>query len=161
MIGNKDASTCPLMHILAVLSGKWKASIIWYLGTSTQKVLRYGELRQAMPYKISHKVFIEQVGELERDGIIDRKEYDEMPPRVEYSLTPMGRALLQVLFALRDWSVLYGDYDASFLARSQGRIDETGITYGDEGDTAAGHLCVTLKSDDENAQAKIKEHLGL
>ena len=129
MIGNKDAA-CPLMHALAMLSGKWKASIIWYLGVSEKEYYRFNEFKKEFPYNVTHKVFLDQLRELEEDGLVRREEYDEQPPRVEYSLTNKGRSLLVVLFALRDWCVLYdGNYDIDDLLHSPGNVQSESIVY--------------------------------
>lgn len=129
MIGNKDMATCPLMHSLSVLSGKWKPSIIWYLSVLFNGSCRYGELKRSFPYNVSHKVFTDQLRELAADGILEREEFDEMPPRVEYTLTAKGRSLAQILYLLRDWGVLYGDYDPEVLVKSRGIYCENEVCY--------------------------------
>lgn len=162
MVGNKDSDTCPLMSTLGVVDGKWKASIIWYLGELGGVAVRYGKLKAAFPYSVSHKVFTEQLRALERDGIVSRREYDEMPPRVEYSLTSMGDAFLQLLRALRDWGVIYGDYSGKELGRSHGVRRGNGIAYfsgkagaPDQSGKRVPEFLVFVQYGDSIAQAKM------
>ena len=84
---------------LNVLGGKWKILILWHL---KDDIRRFGELKRLMP-KITEKMLIQQLRELETDGIVARKVYTEVPPRVEYSFTGYGRSLEPVLHALCDW----------------------------------------------------------
>jgi DNA-binding HxlR family transcriptional regulator len=82
-----------------IVGGKWKALILWALKERTH---RFGELRRAVP-GISEKMLAQQLRELQGNGIVRRAEYDEVPPRVEYSLTDAGRSLLEALLPLGDW----------------------------------------------------------
>ena len=91
-------STCTMTRTMGVLGGKWKLIIISYL---TQP-RRFGQLAQRLSL-ISRKVLTEQLRELEEDGIVRREAFAELPPRVEYSLTPHGLALLPILDQLSDW----------------------------------------------------------
>ena len=84
---------------LDVIGGKWKPIILCHLGEKSQ---RNGELKKLIP-NISQKVLTQQLRELEQDGIISRKIYGEVPPRVEYSLTKEGRSLREILLAMSDW----------------------------------------------------------
>jgi DNA-binding HxlR family transcriptional regulator len=84
---------------LAVLSGKWKVVILWKLYRGTT---RFNELRRSIG-GVSQHVLAAQLRELEADGVLTRKVFAEVPPRVEYTLTPHGRALGEVLRALSDW----------------------------------------------------------
>lgn len=88
-----------MTRTVGVLGGKWKMIIITYLG---QRRVRFGQLAQQMSL-ISRKVLTEQLRELEEDGIIRREAFAELPPRVEYSLTEHGLALLPILGQLREW----------------------------------------------------------
>lgn len=94
------ASDCPATTTLEIIGGKWKPIIIWLLMVEP---LRFGELHKAIP-GMALKVLSRQLKELEADGIIDRKAYPEVPPRVEYSLTPKGESLKDVLQMLADWT---------------------------------------------------------
>jgi DNA-binding HxlR family transcriptional regulator len=91
-------STCTMTRTMGVLGGKWKLIIISYL---TQP-RRFGQLAQRLSL-ISRKVLTEQLRELEEDGIVRREAFAELPPRVEYSLTPHGLALLPILDQLSAW----------------------------------------------------------
>lgn len=84
---------------LDVIRGKWKLSILCHLGNGT---LRTGELRRKMP-GISQKVLTEQLRELEAANVITRRVYQEIPPRVEYSLSPRGQSLRSILLEMSDW----------------------------------------------------------
>src|ERR1700686_129987 len=89
----KDAFICGLDAALAVLGGKWKPLILYHLAHGTR---RYGELRRAVG-AVSDKMLIQQLKELQADGVIDRCDYEEVPPKVEYVLTPFGRTLAKAL----------------------------------------------------------------
>jgi DNA-binding HxlR family transcriptional regulator len=84
---------------LSAIGGKWKILILWHLGIRTN---RYSELRRQIP-GITEKMLIQQLRELERDGIIERRVYPEVPPRVEYGFSAYGASLRPVLCALRTW----------------------------------------------------------
>jgi DNA-binding HxlR family transcriptional regulator len=86
---------------LAAIGGKWKILILWHLGIRTS---RYSELRRQIP-GITEKMLIQQLRELERDGIIERRVYPEVPPRVEYAFSAYGASLRPVLCALRTWGM--------------------------------------------------------
>jgi DNA-binding HxlR family transcriptional regulator len=90
---------CGLEAALAVLGGKWKPLILYNL---VRNVHRYGELKRAVG-GVTDKVLIQQLKELERDEIISRIDFQEIPPKVEYSLTPFGRSLATALGTLCVW----------------------------------------------------------
>ncbi|MXV08304.1 helix-turn-helix domain-containing protein [Xanthomonas sp. LMG 9002] len=90
---------CGLEAALSVLSGKWKPLILYNLAMN---VHRYGELRRAIGGG-ADKVLIQQLKELERDLIVARIDFQEIPPRVEYSLTPFGQSLAAALVGLCEW----------------------------------------------------------
>ena len=92
--------TCGLDATLRLISGKWKPLIIYFL--CQQGPIRYGELRRAVR-DVSDKVLIQQLKELEADKIVKRTDYKEVPPRVDYALTPLGRSLAQALEPLCAW----------------------------------------------------------
>jgi DNA-binding HxlR family transcriptional regulator len=90
---------CGLDAAVDVVGGKWKALILWELD---QRPHRFGELRRALG-TITEKVLIQQLKELERDGIVDREVHAQVPPKVVYSLTPLGVGLNAALTPLGDW----------------------------------------------------------
>ncbi len=91
---------------LLVIGGKWKPVIIYHIGLAN--VLRFSELRRSIP-DITERMLTRQLRELEADGLVIRTVYRQVPPKVEYSLTPMGSKLLPILDKLRDWGVEYED----------------------------------------------------
>ncbi|SFI14721.1 winged helix-turn-helix transcriptional regulator [Albimonas pacifica] len=95
----RPSFTCGLDAALAVIGGKWKPLILFHLAHETR---RYGELRRAIG-KVSDKVLIQQLKELEADGIVDRRDFQEIPPKVEYSLTRFGGTLAEALGPLCAW----------------------------------------------------------
>ncbi len=97
---NVMTKTCPSRTSLARIANKWTAMIVIALG---QERLRFGDLR-ATVQGISGKVLTETLRDLERDGLVARHAYAEMPPRVEYELTPLGRTLHAPLHALGTWA---------------------------------------------------------
>ena len=84
---------------IAAVGGKWKTMILWKLGNRTR---RYGELKRLLP-EITEKMLISQLRELESDGILCRTSYGEVPPCVEYALTPHGEKLVPVLETMCGW----------------------------------------------------------
>jgi len=95
-----DAEECPITATIDVIGGKWKPPIIWLLMDGP---MRFGELSKTMP-NMALKVLSKQLKELEADGIIVRKAYPEVPPRVEYSLSEKGESLRPVMYLLSEWS---------------------------------------------------------
>jgi len=88
---------------LSVLKGKWKATLIWELH---ERPIRFGALRRRVA-GISEKMLFEQLRQLEADGIVRREEFDEVPVRVEYSLTPAGAALNDAVHAMAEWAMVH------------------------------------------------------
>ncbi|MGV3615605.1 MAG: winged helix-turn-helix transcriptional regulator [Fimbriimonas sp.] len=86
---------------LKILEGRWKMIIIFHLFDG--KVLRFSELERAIP-GVSQKMLIQQLRELERDGVVHRTVYPEVPPKVEYRLTELGQALCPALDAILVWA---------------------------------------------------------
>jgi len=89
--------TCGLDATLRVIAGKWKPLILYFLAQGGPT--RYGELRRAMR-DVSDKMLIQQLKELTADGLVRRTDYREVPPRVDYALTPLGGSLAQALVPL-------------------------------------------------------------
>jgi DNA-binding HxlR family transcriptional regulator len=92
-------ANCPVETTLAVIGGKWKPLILWRLKSG---VWRFGELQRLVP-GVTRKMLTQHLRELERDGIVARKVYSEVPLKVEYSLTLYGRTLKPLLKELCDW----------------------------------------------------------
>jgi DNA-binding HxlR family transcriptional regulator len=101
-INNKHYQ-CPVEATLDVIGGKWKPIILWQLRTEK---LRFSGLQQSMK-GISPKMLTKQLRELEGNGLILREIYPEIPPKVEYSLTELGKTVLPVLDALCKWGNEY------------------------------------------------------
>jgi DNA-binding HxlR family transcriptional regulator len=97
---------CPFVTAQQLLSGRWALLVLHYLSRET---LRFGQLQRAMP-EMTQATLSKQLKAMEHSGLIVRTAYSQIPPRVEYSLSEMGRAFLPVLDALEDWGSLYIDY---------------------------------------------------
>ncbi len=95
---------CYFELALLVIGGKWKPIILFHLAQGG--VMRYSELRRAMP-GVTERMLARQLRELERDGLVSREVFREVPPRVEYRLTDMGCAMIPALLGLREWGVVY------------------------------------------------------
>ncbi len=95
----KRATKCPAETTLSVIGGRWKTLILWQLFQGTR---RFSELYRAMD-GITQKMLAQQLREMEKDGIVNRRIFAQVPPRVEYSLTPMGRSLKPVVDAMCKW----------------------------------------------------------
>lgn len=90
---------CPVAATLQLIGGKYKALLLWHL---SGKILRFNELRRLVP-EATPKMLTQQLRELEGDGLIARKVYAVVPPKVEYSLTPRGESLFPILQAMYAW----------------------------------------------------------
>ncbi|WP_307267879.1 helix-turn-helix domain-containing protein [Peribacillus sp. V2I11] len=86
-----------------MIGGKWKGIILYNLISGPK---RFNELRRLMPYTTKHMITL-QLRELERDGIVHREIYREIPPKVEYSLTAFGETLKPIIYLMRDWGDMY------------------------------------------------------
>ena len=105
----KEDIRCPLEYGLEIFGGKWKSRIICVL--AAKEVLRYSELRREMG-NITDAVLSVTLKELIADDIVIRKSYDEIPPRVEYSLTDKGSSVLPILQTICQWSGAYHKEDS-------------------------------------------------
>ncbi|MGE5333202.1 MAG: winged helix-turn-helix transcriptional regulator [Nitrososphaerota archaeon] len=112
--------SCSVEATLDVIGGKWKGVILFYLLDDKR---RFGELRRLLP-EVTQRMLTLQLRELEEAGIVHREVYREVPPRVEYSLTPFGKTLEPILLLMRAWG---DDYMGQLLvlrrereARTQG-----------------------------------------
>lgn len=94
---------CPVETTLTLISDKWKVLILRDLLTGTK---RFGELKKSLD-GVSQKVLTSQLRQMEANGLLTRKVYAEVPPRVEYTLTELGYSLEPVLEAMRDWGEAY------------------------------------------------------
>lgn len=90
----------PFVEALSIIEGKWKLKIIYEL--ACDQMLRYGELKKNIT-NITHKMLSAQLKELEKDGMIIRKQYNQIPPKVEYSLSEKGESFVPILNQLCDW----------------------------------------------------------
>lgn len=107
-----DARWCPIEVTLEVIGGMWKVIIIRELLTGTK---RYSELHRALKHA-THKMLAQQLRELEKDGIVTRKVYPVVPPKVEYSLTPLGLKLDPLLKLMQNWGNEVMEYRQEFTA---------------------------------------------
>ncbi|MFI8857919.1 winged helix-turn-helix transcriptional regulator [Streptomyces prasinus] len=116
------AYLCGIDAAMDVIGGKWKVLILWALH---ERPYRFGALRRELP-GITEKVLASHLRELESDGVVHREEYDENPPRVEYSLTPKGTAFNEALEPLGAWgrANVLGPLGPSAAAREMGVDDD-------------------------------------
>jgi len=94
-----DANRCPVDQAIELVGGKWKPLILWRLSAGT---LRFGQLQRTMP-QVTQRMLTLPLRELESAGLVQRTVYPEVPPKVEYMLTALGRSVLPVLEALGQW----------------------------------------------------------
>ncbi len=107
---------CTVAVTLEIIGGKWKSLILWHLSFKT---LRFSQLQRRLG-TITQKMLTQQLRELEGDGMINRKVYAEVPPRVEYSLTELGESVVPILKLMCQWGKDYlGDSDDSATGRCQ------------------------------------------
>jgi DNA-binding HxlR family transcriptional regulator len=101
------ATKCPAEITLAVIGGRWKVLILYQL---FQGVKRFSELQRALT-GITQKMLTQQLREMERDGIVQRTVYPQVPPKVEYRLTPLGESLKPVVNAMCRWGIQHSGKD--------------------------------------------------
>lgn len=94
---------CSVEAALEVIGGKWKGVLIYHLLEST---LRFGELKRRLP-GVTQRMLTQQLRELESDGVISRRIFAQVPPRVDYSLTDFGLTLRPLVMLMRDWGDAY------------------------------------------------------
>jgi DNA-binding HxlR family transcriptional regulator len=97
-----DLAAAGVEEAMRIIEGRWKMLILFQL--FAHGTLRFSELERAIP-AVSQKMLIQQLRELERDGVVARKVYPEVPPKVEYSLTEIGDALCPALDELLQWAM--------------------------------------------------------
>jgi len=100
---DQHSNLCPVTAVQNTLMGKWKLIILWILHAKTR---RFNELEKRMP-TISHGVLAQQLKELERDNLITRKSFNEVPPKVEYSLTEIGISFIPIMTQMMEWGATY------------------------------------------------------
>jgi DNA-binding HxlR family transcriptional regulator len=97
---SKKAVSCPVEQTLEIIGGRWKVMVIHELMKGTR---RFNELERAL-VGVSHRTLTQQLRELEQAGIVRREVFGVVPPKVEYSLTPLGRSMRPVLMAMHQWA---------------------------------------------------------
>ncbi|ADU27650.1 winged helix-turn-helix transcriptional regulator [Ethanoligenens harbinense] len=102
---------CPVETTLNLISGKWKGIILYRLLSGKK---RFGELKKIIP-AITFRTLTLQLRQMEQDGIVERTVYAEVPPRVEYALTDLGKSMKPIIQSMCDWGTNY-----------QKRVDQTG-----------------------------------
>lgn len=100
---HKQYTSCPVEAALDIIGGKWKSIILFRVMEETR---RFNELRKLLP-NITQRTLTNQLRELESDGLVQRKVYAEVPPKVEYSITEFGATLKPVLVTLKYWAETY------------------------------------------------------
>ena len=102
---------CTVSVTLEIIGGKWKSLILWHLSFKT---LRFSQLQRRLA-KVTQKMLTQQLRELERDGLVHREVYAEVPPRVEYSLTERGTSVVPILQQMYQWG-------KDYLERTEGQV---------------------------------------
>lgn len=103
MVYREKEYKCGIDVTLAVVGGKWKASILWHLAQGT---MRFSDLQRQFS-DTTRKMLTQQLRELEADGLVHREVYPQVPPKVEYSLTAKGRSIHPILEMMCDWGREY------------------------------------------------------
>ncbi len=106
------APGCSVEAAIGLIDGKWKSVVMFHLLGGT---LRFGEIRRILP-RVTARMLTNQLRELETDGLVERTVYPQVPPKVEYSLTPLGRSMEGILLALKAW----GDANLDRFGRPNG-----------------------------------------
>jgi DNA-binding HxlR family transcriptional regulator len=99
-----NETSCPAEFTLSMIGGRWKIPLIFHLLAGPK---RFSELARALR-GVTQKMLTQQLREMERDGLVERKVYAQVPPRVEYALTPLGRSLQPVVDAMCQWGEAHG-----------------------------------------------------
>lgn len=99
-----DAGNCPVTPLLLMLQGKWKFRILYEL--CIKDPIRFGQLKKNIE-GITNTMLASSLRELEKDGLVSRIQFNEIPPHVEYSLTEKGKALLPVFYEMTKWGFRY------------------------------------------------------
>ncbi|WP_223068132.1 winged helix-turn-helix transcriptional regulator [Paenibacillus caui] len=99
---------CPVEYTLNVIGGKWKGILLYHLIDGSK---RFNELRRIIP-AVTQRMLTLQLRELEADGIVKRTVHEQVPPKVEYSLTAFGETLIPIITAMREWGETYASKEA-------------------------------------------------
>ncbi|CAH1657791.1 winged helix-turn-helix transcriptional regulator [Chelatococcus asaccharovorans] len=103
---------CSVEAAIGLIDGKWKSVVLYHLLSGT---LRFNEIRRHLT-NVTPRMLTNQLRELEGDGLVERKVYAQVPPKVEYSLSPLGRSMEPILLALKAW----GDSNIGLYGKSRG-----------------------------------------
>lgn len=134
MTDQKQEQRCPVRTTLELIGGKLKVFILWNLFDGT---MRFGQLQRAIP-QANTKMLSRQLKELEQDGLIRREAYPVIPPRVDYSLTPLGESLRPVLMCIYRWGTSYLKTQGVEANCSMKPLDEAGEKAKDPGNGCCG-----------------------
>ena len=96
---------CRIAPLVSAISGRWKLLVIYWLA---QRTFRFNELQRNLG-TITHRTLARQLNELQEAGLVARKDFQTIPPRVEYSLTPLGQSLMPLLEAMHEWAIANAD----------------------------------------------------
>jgi DNA-binding HxlR family transcriptional regulator len=107
---------CAVEAAIGLIDGKWKSVVMFHL---LERTLRFNEIRRLLP-SITPRMLTNQLRELEEDGLVARKVYAQVPPKVEYSLSPLGRGMEPILLALKAW----GDANLDRFGKPRARDEE-------------------------------------
>jgi DNA-binding HxlR family transcriptional regulator len=108
---------CPVERVFRVFGGKWKSAILFYL--EEKGTLRFNELRKLIP-EVTQRMLTQQLRELQRDGLVTRKQYPEIPPRVEYTSTKLASSLEPIFQSIDAW----GKKNMAAIHKSRVRYDK-------------------------------------
>ena len=98
------SGNCPVTTVLLLLQGKWKSQVLYEL--CVNDIVRFGQLKKNLP-GITNTMLTSTLRELEADGVIVRKQFNEIPPHVEYSFSQKGRDLMPIFYAMMNWGFKY------------------------------------------------------
>jgi DNA-binding HxlR family transcriptional regulator len=110
-INYENIERCPVTTTMEIIGGKWKLLIMYLVSNG---INRFGKMSM-MLRGISKQMLTTQLRELEADGIVERKIYAEIPPKVEYFLTPKGESLLPIITLMKDWGMKYLEKEENIL----------------------------------------------
>lgn len=120
---HKNYACCPLEAAMDVMGGKWKVTVLFRLMEGTR---RFNELRRLLP-NVTQRMLTTQLRDLESDGLVSRKVYAEVPPKVEYSLTPLGKTLEPILRELFHWGETFKEQVKSSPQKTKVRKNENSL----------------------------------